>query len=81
MPGKTYKSPLKKLVHFFEESRDNWKSKYFEKSKELKKAKNQINDLKHRKEDWKERAKKAEDALKEINSKSVEDKKKANSRD
>jgi len=76
MPEKTYKSPLKKLVKFFEKSRDSWKEKYFEKTKELKRAKNQINDLKYRKEDWKERAKKAEDALKEINSKSVEDKKK-----
>ena len=53
-----------------------------EKTKELKRAKNQINDLKRRKDDWKERAKKAEDALKEINSKSIEDKKKqTNSRD
>ena len=76
MPGKTYKSPLKKLAYFFETSRDNWKSKYFEKSKELKRAKNQINDLKHRKEDWKMRAKKAEDELKEINSISVDDTKK-----
>jgi chromosome segregation ATPase len=82
MPEKTYKSPLKKLVKFFEKSRDSWKEKYFEKTKELKRAKNQINDLKYRKEDWKERAKKAEDALKEINSKSIEDKKKqTNSRD
>jgi len=55
---------------------------FVEKTKELKRAKNQINDLKYRKEDWKERAKKAEDALKEINSKSIEDKKKqTNSRD
>jgi len=78
---KTYKSPLKRLVKFFEESRDRWKSKYFEKSKELKRAKNQINDLKQRKEGWKERAKKAEDELNEINSKPLEAKKKSNHRD
>jgi len=66
MQEKTYKSPLKKLVKFFETSRDNWKNKYNEKKKELKRAKNQINDLKHRKEDWKDRAVKAEDELKEL---------------
>ena len=30
MQEKTYKSPLKKLVKFFEKSRDKWKNKYFE---------------------------------------------------
>ncbi len=76
MQEKEYKSPLKKLVKFFEKSRDKWKSKYFEKKKELKRAKNQINDLKHRKEDWKDRAIKAESKLKEINMDYSEAKKK-----
>lgn len=76
MQEKTYKSPLKKLVKFFEKSRDNWKSKYFEKKIELKRAKNQINDLKHRKEDWKDRAIEAENKLKEIERESSEVKKK-----
>ncbi len=75
MQEKEYKSPLKKLVKFFEKSRDNWKSKYFEKKKELKRAKNQINDLKQRKEDWKDRAIKAESKLKELNIDSSEVKK------
>jgi len=61
-----YKSPLKKLVVFFEKSRDKWKAKYIETKKDLKRAKNQINDLKHRKEMWKERAIKTENRLKEI---------------
>lgn len=65
MQEKTYKSPLKKLVIFFETSRDNWKNKYFEKKIELKRAKNQINDLKKRKEKWKDRAIEAENKLKE----------------
>ncbi len=42
MQEKTYKSPLKKLVKFFEKSRDNWKNKYFKKKKELKRATNRI---------------------------------------
>lgn len=63
MQSKTYKSPLKKLVVFFEKSRDGWKAKYVDKKIELKRAKNQINDLKERKEIWKERAIKAEEEL------------------
>ena len=63
MQTKIYKSPLKKLVVFFEKSRDSWKAKYVEKKLELKRAKNQINDLKQRKESWKERAIKAEEEL------------------
>jgi len=76
MQEKTYKSPLKKLVIFFETSRDNWKNKYFEKKIELKRAKNQINDLKKRKEKWKDRAIEAENKLKEteIDSSAVEKK-------
>ena len=66
MQEKTYKSPLKKLVRFFEQSRDNWKNKYFEKKKELKKATNRIYDLEGRKDEWKERALEAETKLKEI---------------
>jgi chromosome segregation ATPase len=67
MQEKTYKSPLKKLVRFFEQSRDNWKNKYFEKKKELKRATNRIYDLESRKEEWKERALKAEIQLEEMN--------------
>jgi len=63
MQTKIYKSPLKKLVVFFEKSRDSWKEKYMGKKIELKRAKNQINDLKQRKESWKERAIKAEEEL------------------
>ena len=76
MQENTYKSPLKKLVKFFETSRDNWKNKYFEKKKELKRAKNQINDLKKRKEKWKDRAIEAENKLKETEIDSSEVKKK-----
>jgi len=76
MQEKTYKSPLKKLVKFFEKSRDNWKNKYVEKKIELKRALNQINDLKKRKEMWKDRAIEAENKLKEMEKDSAETKKK-----
>jgi hypothetical protein len=64
MQKKKYKSPLKKLVNFFEESRDKWKEKYVEKSKELKRVTNRIYDLETRKEHWKKRALEAERKLK-----------------
>jgi len=65
MQEKKYKSSLTKLVSFFEESRDKWKEKYVEKSKELKRVTNRIYDLETRKEHWKKRALEAERKLKE----------------
>lgn len=73
MQEKKYKSPLKKLVSFFEESRDKWKEKYFEKTKELKRVTNRIYDLENRKDEWKTRALNAEEKLKNLN---IEPKKK-----
>jgi hypothetical protein len=75
MQEKQYKSPLKKLVKFFEKSRDNWKNKYLEKKKELKRATNRIYDLEIRKDEWKERALEAETKLKEKDRNSSEVKK------
>jgi len=37
-----YQSPLKKLVQFFQESRDNWKNKAQEAKQALKLARNRI---------------------------------------
>lgn len=74
MQEKKYKSPLKKLVKFFEESRDKWKEKYFEKTKELKRVTNRIYDLENRKDEWKIRALNAEEKLKNLN---IEAKKKS----
>jgi len=67
MQEKQYKSPLKKLVKFFENSRDKWKEKYFEKTKELKRVTNRIYDLENRKDEWKKRALNAEKRLKNLN--------------
>ena len=63
MQEKTYKTPLKKLVKFFEQSRDSWKEKYFEKKIDLKRVTNRIYDLKNRKDYWKARALRAEQKL------------------
>ena len=42
----SYKSPVRKLVNFFEKSRDNWKEKYQRNKKENKKLKNKVCALK-----------------------------------
>jgi hypothetical protein len=49
----TYKSPVRKLVNFFEKSRDNWKEKYQLTKKENKKLKNKVCTLKSSQQKWK----------------------------
>jgi len=48
-----YKSPIRKLVNFFEKSRDNWKEKYQFNKKENKKLKTKICTLKASQQKWK----------------------------
>jgi len=48
-----HKSPLRKLVKFFEQSRDNWKAKYQKIKKENKQLKNQNYKLKLSQQKWK----------------------------
>jgi hypothetical protein len=48
-----YKSPVRKLVNFFEKSRDNWKEKYQINKKENKKLKNKVCALKASQQKWK----------------------------
>ena len=49
----SYKSPIRKLVNFFEKSRDNWKEKYQRNKKENNKLKNKVCALKASQEKWK----------------------------
>jgi hypothetical protein len=48
-----YKSPVRKLVNFFEKSRDNWKEKYQLNKKENKKLKTKVCTLKASQQKWK----------------------------
>jgi hypothetical protein len=48
-----YKSPIRKLVNFFEKSRDNWKEKYQLNKEENKKLKTKICTLKASQQKWK----------------------------
>lgn len=63
---KIYKSPRRKLVKFFEKSRDQWKNKCQEAKKTLKRLKNRIRFLKKSKEYWKSRVKELECELAQL---------------
>jgi hypothetical protein len=63
---KIYKSPLRKLVRFFEKSRDQWKAKCLEAKATAKGLKHRIRYLEQSKEEWKTRAKELEKELARI---------------
>jgi len=52
----TYKSPVRKLVKFFEQSRDQWKEKHQTTKKANKYLKNRIRTLQASKAKWREEA-------------------------
>lgn len=56
----TLKSPLPKLVKFFEKSRDKWKTKYMEAKYKAKLLSNQVRYLKDQNDKLKRRIKKLE---------------------
>jgi archaellum component FlaC len=66
MQYKDYKSPIKKLIRFFEISRDGWKDKYLTLKKDLKRFKNRIYDLEKRKENWKQEALNSREEIKSL---------------
>jgi hypothetical protein len=68
-PYKNYKSPLRKLVRFFEQSRDRWKKKYQEAKRLLKRLKNRIRFLEESRDRWKGRTKELERELGEVKAK------------
>ena len=59
-PYKSYQSPLRKLVRFFEQSRDRWKAKCQAAKKRLKRLKNRVRFLQQSRDNWKKRAKELE---------------------
>ena len=60
---KTYKSPIRKLVRFFEKSRDQWKGKCLEAKATAKGLKHRIRYLEQSKLEWKTKAKELEKEL------------------
>ena len=53
---KQYKSPRRKLVTFFEKSRDRWKAKCIDAKSMVKRLKNRIRYLESSKNEWKTKA-------------------------
>lgn len=58
--AKTHKSPPKKLVRFFEKSRDQWKTKHRQSKATVKRLKNRVRFLEKSKEHWKSRVEELE---------------------
>jgi predicted nuclease with TOPRIM domain len=63
MSTKEFKSPVYKLIAFFEKSRDNWKTKYMETKYTVKKLQRRLRYLTVRKRELKERVKELEEEL------------------
>jgi len=61
--AKTHKSPIKKLVRFFEKSRDQWKAKCLEAKATAKGLQHRIRYLEQSKVEWKTKAKELEKEL------------------
>lgn len=66
VPSKTYKSPRRKLVKFFEKSRDRWKAKCREAKTLVKRLKNRVRFLEHSRDRWKAKASTLEAELQQV---------------
>ncbi len=61
-----YLSPLKKLVKFFRNSRDQWKAKHHEAKKKVKTLQNQTRAVERSRQTWRTRAESAERRTKQL---------------
>jgi hypothetical protein len=66
---KIYKSPIKKLVTFFERSRDKWKAKYLDAKYKIKVLQNKVRYLEKRKSELNIKMKELEIELKQYKKK------------
>ena len=64
--GESYKSPRRKLVKFFEKSRDQWKEKCSEAKKKVKQLNNRVRFLENSKEQLKNQKKALEAELAQV---------------
>lgn len=56
MEAKQYRSPIKKLVKFFEQSRDQWKQKCLDAKLRVKRLHTKVADLQASRQRWREEA-------------------------
>jgi len=66
---RVYRSPARKLIRFFEESRDQWKAKCLSAKYQIKLLSNKIRYLEKRKADLKKRVQELENELEELQKK------------
>ncbi len=64
--GPSWKSPLRKLVRFFERSRDRWKEKYFAKKEQYKLMGNQARAVEKSRAKWREAAEEAQEQVRQL---------------
>lgn len=60
------KSPVRKLMRFFERSRDKWKAKFQQLKCKLKGMENQVRAVEKSRKKWADRARQAERRLREL---------------
>jgi len=60
---RSYKSPVGKLMAFFQHSRDGWKAKHHELKKQLKKEQNQVRAVEKSRAAWRQKAEDSQQQL------------------
>jgi hypothetical protein len=66
MESKAFKSPVKKLVRFFEKSRNGWKAKHHTLKQQLKKLSNQVRAVETSRAHWREVARQERRRVREL---------------
>jgi hypothetical protein len=66
MEDKAYRSPMRKLLRFFERSRDGWKRKRQEAKVVTRRLSNRVRKLEASRDLWKERAKHGQQELRRL---------------
>jgi len=67
--AKSYKSPQRKLVRFFEKSRNQWKTKCHKAKSTVKQLKNRVRFFEESRQQWKSRTKELEGELAQMKAK------------
>jgi chromosome segregation ATPase len=66
MADNLYLSPVRKLVRFFEQSRNRWKKRCLTAQARTKRLSNRVRQLEASRELWKERAQQCQEALQQL---------------
>jgi hypothetical protein len=77
METTAFTSPLRKLVRFFQRSRDGWKAKCQCAKQQCKRLSNQVRAVEKSREHWKEVAQQAQDTIRDLESALAEQKRAA----